>query len=529
MSIGFLALMGLVPIIAVFLLLVAFHVPTHLSAIIGWAITVAVAMAFFNTSFEASMLASLEGVISSLGITILIAASVFQISFMEETGAIERIVAFVKGLAPDDEYAQTMTIANGTGTVLVSIGATPVGVLPPVFKGLGYSDFLCVALPAIGFLGLDAYGFLSICMVAVCGMTGMDIIELNKVVVLFLPFVSTAVAFAMLWLVGKGKAIRKGWGAALVAGLSGSAACALIAYVPALQGAVLLSGIFGGLVVMLCELLYVKARGQRLFDEEKYDEKDRAAVKRLGLGKALSPWILMIILLCIVYLVPPISGFLQNDLACPVSVIPGSVVNTRPFYNAYTWLVVGTLLSAVFLKPNGRQWRGIGRKFAKRAPKPLIAVCMFYALGILMNKSGIDPAAGWVIVDKVNNIPSVLAMVSVDLLGAAYPVIVAPLTVFGAFITSSQTSACIMFANYFIEAGNMLGMSFYVFIATAVIAGGVAGVISPAKLLNASSVIGAEGADQEALGKCLLPTILIVVLQCVLCFVAVQLIPPLLL
>ena len=525
MSVGILALIGLIPIVALFLMLVVFHVPTHWAGIIGWIIVVIVALLFFNTSLEASMMASLEGVVSSLGITLLIAASIFQINFMEETGALDRIVAFVKGLAPDDQAVQAMTVANGAGTVLVSIGATPVGVLPPVFKGLGYSNFLCVALPAIGFLGLDAYGMLAICMTALCGILGCDIVELNKIVVLFLPFVSTAIAFAMLWLIGKGKAMKSGAGPAIVAGLSGSAVCAIIAYVPAFQGAILLSGVFGGLAVMACELLYLKLRGRRLFDSGVYDDKDKAAVARLGLGKALLPWILVVVALCIVNFVPPVYNYLANTLACPVSIIPGSTVKIRPLWNAYTWMVVATLVSAIWLKPSAAQWKSIGAKFVKRGIKPIVAVCAFYALGILMNKTGIDPSAGWVVVDKMNNIPSVLAMASADLFGSVYPIVVAPLTVFGAFITSSQTSACIMFSNYFLEAGTALGMNYLVFAATAVIAGGVAGVISPAKLLNAASVIGADGADQEALGKCLVPTILVIVLQCALCFIAVQFIP----
>lgn len=527
MAIEILALLALVPIIALFVMLVVFKVPTHWAAIIGWVITMVIAMLFFNTGLEAALRASAAGVVSSFGITFLIAAAVFQIGFMEETGAMARIIAFIKSLAPDDEYAQTMIVGNGAGTTLVSIGATPVAILPPVFKGLGYSDFLAVALPAVGFLGLDAYGMLAICMVAVCGMTGIDIVELNKVVVLFLPVVSTLCAFVMLYLMDKWKAIKAGWIPALVAGLSGSAVCAIIAYVPALQGAILLSGVIGGIVVMFAEMAYLKIRGYRLFDDSKLNDEDRKSVKDLSLVKALSPWILMIVFLCVVNLVDPVNKFLTTGaFACAVEIIPGSTIAIKPIWNAYFWAFVATLLSALFLKPSKAQWSGTLKKFGQRAPKAMIAVCVFYALGILMNNTGISPEAGWTIVDPNSNMISVLATVSVNLFGMMVTVISVPLTVLGAFITSSQTSACVMFSNYFIQAGMALDINYIAMIAMAVIAGGVCGMISPAKLLNAAAVIGSDDADREALAKVLVPALILFVVMAVMVLIACLVMPP---
>ncbi len=525
MSIGVLALLALAPIVIIFLLLVVFKVPTHWAAVIGWVVTIAFAMLFFNTSIEVALRSSLAGIVSSLGITLLIAAAVFQIGYMEEVGAMQRITAFIKSLAPDNRAAQTMIVGNGAGTTLVSIGATPVAILPPIFKGLGYSDFLAVALPAVGFLGLDAYGMLAICMVAVSDMTGLSIVELNKIVVLFLPVISTAIAFVMLYLADKWQGVKNGWAAALIAGLSGSLACMLIAYVPVLQGAILLSGVIGGIVVMLAELLYLKICGYRLFDDSKLDDADKESMKKMSLAKALSPWILMVIFLCATNFIQPLYNLLANQLACPVEVIPGSAIKTRPLWNAYTWAFVATILSAVILKPTKSQMKGTLKKFTQRAPKPMIAVCVFYALGILMNNTGMDASAGWKVVDSTNNMISVMALASVDLFGTLFPVISVPLTVFGAFVTSSQTSACIMFANYFITGGVSLGFNYLAIMGMAVIAGGVAGLISPAKLLNAAAVIGADGADREALRKVLVPALILVVLMAVMCFIACLLLP----
>lgn len=105
----------------------------------------------YNTSLEASLRSSLVGLISSFPVSIMVLASIFQITFMQATGALQRIVIFIKTLCPTDKVVQIMLLNIGAGTLLVSIGATPVSILPPILVALGYSTFVAVALPAIGF------------------------------------------------------------------------------------------------------------------------------------------------------------------------------------------------------------------------------------------------------------------------------------------------------------------------------------------------------------------------------------------
>jgi lactate permease len=69
----------------------------------------------------------------------MVAASIFQITFLESTGALKRIVVFVKTLARNNHAVQIMIINMGIGTLLVSVGATPVSILPPIMLALGYS------------------------------------------------------------------------------------------------------------------------------------------------------------------------------------------------------------------------------------------------------------------------------------------------------------------------------------------------------------------------------------------------------
>jgi len=224
--------------------------------------------------------------------------------------------------------------------------------------------------------------------------------------------------------------------------------------------------------------------------------------------------------------VPPIYNYLYNTLAMPISVIPGQTIKLRMLWNAYTWAIVATIISFIFLKPTGQQIKNTFVKFGQRAIKPMIGIVVFFALGILMSNTGLDPDAGWVVTDPTNSMIAVLAKGSVQLFQSVFPIIVAPLAAFGGFITSSQVSSVVMFASYNIQAATTLGMNILVFLAISIIAGGIVGIIAPGKLLNAAAVIGAIGEEQIVMKKLFKYLIILLILMCALCFIAGLIIPP---
>ena len=48
----------------------------------------------------------------------------------------------------------------GFGTLMVAVGATPVSLLPPILVAMGYSTYVAIALPAIGYDALCTYALL---------------------------------------------------------------------------------------------------------------------------------------------------------------------------------------------------------------------------------------------------------------------------------------------------------------------------------------------------------------------------------
>ena len=129
---------------------------------------------------------------------------------MQETGAIARIVALLKTISPKDKIVQIMLINVGFGTLLTSLGAVPVSILPPIMLSLGYSSFVAIALPAIGYDALTTYALLGIPVVVFANTVGRPVAEVGIYFARFMPVISTCIALGMLWIIGGWKMVVKG-------------------------------------------------------------------------------------------------------------------------------------------------------------------------------------------------------------------------------------------------------------------------------------------------------------------------------
>ena len=132
-------ILALVPVIAIFLLLVIAKSPADIAGIVGWVVALAVAALAFASPLPNLLWISAAGAVASFPITLMVGTSIFMVSLMAETGALARVVALVKTLSPANQVVQIMIINLGFGTVLAALGATPVSILPPIMLALVYS------------------------------------------------------------------------------------------------------------------------------------------------------------------------------------------------------------------------------------------------------------------------------------------------------------------------------------------------------------------------------------------------------
>ncbi len=482
--------LALLPVLVVLVLLIWKRMAADTAGMIGWVAALAVAILFFQTPLRITLIASLTGVIASLPITLMVAASILQITLMIECGAIARVVALIKSVAPKDQIVQIMIVNIGFGTLLAALGATPVSILPPIMVALGYSSFIAIALPAIGYDALTTYALLGVPVVVFAGFVGRPVDEVGFYFARYMPVISSCIALGMLWIVGGWRMLQKGLFPALLSGLTAG----LIAIGMNAIGMVTLTGVAAGLGVILVMLAYLLIMRKPLWDASVQTEADRQAVANIPFWRAISPWLILTgfaVLVNAPFL--PFFDLTFKTWAMPVELIPGAPEKVRLFWQAYFWILVSVALSLPLLRTTRSQWNTSVQKWFKRAPRPMLASAVFFAIAYIINHSGKN--LDWTLTDPGNNMVAVLANASTAAFGNAYPFIAPFLGLLGGFVSGSETSSIAMFTALHLSIAEKIGAAGLVIAAVSGIGGGLASVISPAKLQNAAAAIDRIGEE----------------------------------
>jgi len=499
-------LLTLVPMAVILVMLIAFKKAADISGTIGWIAVSLIAFLFFQTSIEVILRSTVAGFIRSFAVSLIVATSLLQMAYMEKTGALKRVIIFIKTLAHGNLAVEIMMINIGFGTLMVAVGATPVSILPPILIAMGYSTYVAIALPAIGYDSLCTYALLGAPIVIFVDFTNnflgkgheITLSQAGMIFCVFLPVVSTLIGFCMLWIVGKSKAIKEGWLPCLITG----AVIGVVSYFSnQYDNLVVLTGVLCGLAVILAMAVYLSVTGRKIIDKSRLTQEELDYEKQYPLWKALMPWILLVVAILALNTPKDIFDYLYRTLKMPILGLTadGRPLDTRALWQAYTWIFVSIILSIPFMKPTAAQIRDSVRIWLKRAPRPVYAAAIFFAIGEVMNMSGYNMAmkkfAG-------PSMVKILADYSAEFFQSGYGAVVSFIGLFGGFITGSEASTIAMFANYTLTTAKNLSMPLTgLIIITAGLAfgGGLASVISPAKLQNAAASIDKIGEESKVI------------------------------
>lgn len=505
-------LLTLLSITVIVVMLVVFKKPADISGIVGLAVISIVAMLFFKTSVEVIVRSTFAGLIKSFSVSLIVAASLLQMALIEKSGALKRIIIFIKTLANGNRAVQIMLINIGFGTLMVAVGATPVSLLPPILLAMGYSTYVAIALPAIGYDSLCTYALLGAPIVVFVDMANgflknagllnagseITLSGVGQVFAFFLPLTSIMIGISMLYITGRWKGVKQGLLPCLVTG----AVIGIISFITSkFDNLVVLTGVLCGIGVIAAMLLYLKATGRKIIDKSVLTKEELEYEKKYPLLKALMPWILLIGSILIINIPKDLFNQFYRVWLFPITGLSadGQPISTRFLWNAYTWIFISTIIAIPFLRPTRKQLKETLKVWGKRAPRPVFSAAIFFAIGEVMNMSGYNMAAKAYAADSMIK---VLADYSAKLFHSAYGAIVSFIGLFGGFITGSEASTIAMFAKYAMKTSQNLGLdktSLIIITAGLAFGGGLASVISPAKLQNAAASIDKLGEENSVI------------------------------
>jgi lactate permease len=482
------------PLVVLLGLLASRRVPAHVAALSGLAAALMVAIAIIGMPPALGARAALLGAAyGMLPIGWIVLNVIFLYRLTEERGVFITLQRAITGITTDRRL-QLLLIAFCFGAFFEGAAGfgTPVAVTGAMLIGLGFPPLEASALSLIANTAPVAFGALGTPIIALQGVTSLDLGHLSAMIGRQLPVFSLIVPFWLIAAYSGLRGVRELWAPLLVAGVT----FAIPQYLVSNFHGPWLVDIIASACSMVCLSWFlvvtrgrVAARGYAPTPAEPHTELDVPARGAPSLRTAIMPWIVLVVIV-FAWGTPQVKAFL-NHVSAPsfpmpgldklVSRVPPVVANATPeaAVFSFNWLsATGTaiLLAAIItgfllhysvmdlLKRYLTTLRVVWRS--------LLTIGAMLALGYTSRYSGEDAILG-------------LAFAHT---GVAYPFFAAMLGWLGVALTGSDTSSNVLFGSLQKITATRLGLD-PVLMAAANSSGGVMG-----KMIDAQSICVASTA-----------------------------------
>ncbi len=493
-SAGLSTLLAALPIVILLGGLALFRLRAHVAALLGLGASLITAVLVFT--MPAGMALRTAGLGAAYGlfpIGWIILNVIFLYDLTVEKGHFKIMQDSLTGITRDRRL-QLLLIAFSFGAFFEGAAGfgTPVAVTAAILIGLGFAPLAASGLSLIANTAPVAFGALGTPIVALAGVTGIDVRQLSAMVGRQLPFFSVLIPFWLVWAFCGFRKMKEVWPALVVAGVSFAVPQFLISN----YHGPWLAGVGAAVISMATLVLFLLKWRPRttLGLEGKEETGPPLPRRRLTAGELVRAWMPWLILSVFVFLwgTPQVKAYLDglSIVRIPVHGLDKLVLRMPPVvalptaepavftFNWLTFTGTGIFLAAVvsglLLSFSPRQLlRAYGRTL-KRVRFSLLTVAAMLSLGYVTRYSGLDATLG-------------LAFART---GIFYPFFGTMLGWLGVALTGSDTSSNVLFGSLQKISAGQLGLS-PVLMAAANSSGGVMG-----KMIDAQSIVVASTATR---------------------------------
>ena len=163
------------------------------------------------------------GVIYALwSILWIVFAALWLYNLTVETGHFDQLRRWMTHHASGDACIQAVLVAFCFGALLEGTAGfgTPVAITAFLLVGMGFTARRAIVVSLIADTAPVAFGALGIPIVALAGVTGIDLMKLSSMEGRQLPFLSAILPAYLVWVVARGKGLKRAWPVVVVAGIS---------------------------------------------------------------------------------------------------------------------------------------------------------------------------------------------------------------------------------------------------------------------------------------------------------------------
>ena len=487
------ALLAALPVVALLGSLALLHMKAHYAALLGLATSIICAIWFFGMPARlAAKTAVLGAGYGLLPIGWIILNVIFMYQLTCEAGLFKVLQDSLTGIT-QDRRLQLLLIAFSFGAFFEGAAGfgTPVAVTAAVLIGLGFKPLQASGLSLIANTAPVAYGAIGTPLIALAGVTGLDLLQLSAQAGRILPFFSVLVPFWLIWAFAGFAGMLEIWPAVLVAGLF----FAIPQFVVSNYHGPWLVDVISAVISMAALTLFLlKWRPKRIWGLEGEGQREARGTHGHSSGKVARAWVPWLILSVLVFMwgLPSVKTRLDKISApkFPVVGLHQMVQRVPPVVRkptaeaaVYTlnWLTAtgsGILVAAVIagLIMGFTPWKlaHIYWKTIVRVRFSLLTIAAMLSIGYVTRYSGLDASMG-------------LAFART---GVLYPFFGTLLGWLGVALTGSDTASNVLFGSLQRISAEQVGVS-PTLMAAANSCGGVMG-----KMIDAQSIVVASTATE---------------------------------
>ncbi len=530
------ALLALLPILSIFVFLVALRWPAVRAMPLGYVITAVLALTMWKMPVVAVAAASIKGVLLCGKLMWIIFGAIVLLMTLRHSGALTVIRRGFLDISPD-RRVQAIIVAWLFGSFIEGASGfgTPAAICGPLLLALGFPAMAAVTVALI--IQSTAVTFGAVGTPIIIGMgesldpvfaaaaeAGMDKVEFTRRIGVFaaMPhaiagtFLPLVLVCVMTRFFGANRSLREGlgvWRFALFAGIAFTG--------PYLAFALLLGPEFPSLLGALVGLAVVVPAARRRFllkDVPTWDFPPAEAwepewsgsiepeaddvVPRMSLLRAWLPYLLVAGLLVLTRLpFLPLKGWLSSVAIRYEDILGTGISESLPLlYLPGTVFMVVSVLMLWVHRMRGSELAGAWRDAAHLLAAPTLALIFAVALVRVFIDSGPElNTSGF------QSMPLTLAAAAAEMVGGAWPFFAPVIGAMGAFVAGSNTVSDLMFALFQYGVADETGTPHLVVLGLQAYGGAAGNMITVHNVVAASATVGLVGVEGALIRKTIWP------------------------
>ncbi|NMD69379.1 lactate permease LctP family transporter [Bacillus sp. DNRA2] len=470
------AIVAATPILLYVLLLTIFKVKGHVAGIITAVVAGVVAITIYSFPANKTLWVGAFGVLAGLyPVASIVIAAIFLYKLTVKTGKFDIIKKSITSMSPDKRI-QVIIVAYCFGAFLegaAGFGA-PVAITAIILVGLGFNPVKAAGICLVANVASGSFGAMGIPVITPSQLTGLNPLDVAVRTSYVIPFISFILPFLLVFLADGIKGIGSVIKPLLVASITFSVVqFATLNFI----GATLVDILSASITLIV---LYIYLR-------PKQEESVGTLIK------AWSPFIFLTLLvvvfsklkfesLIIQFPIPTVNGMIFKVPPIVNEPTPfAAVFNLDLLSSTASAIVYASIITIVIFKIKGPVISDAFSETIKELTIPVVTICSVLAFAYICNYSGMSSTLG-------------LAFAST---GELFPLFSPILGWIGVFLTGSVVNSGSLFAPLQTITASQLGISAEGMVASNVIGGDMAKMISPQSIAVAAAAVGLVGRESE--------------------------------